>query len=191
MGWTSFHVNTDWKGRVNRKEILDKIFTSKSKTCEWKVEKSIVVGTTYYCAIKRTILDTGERLIFGMVVLTHIDNNCYDNFSYKDMEESMGPYQYDCPMSILNLLDDTDDDYALEWREKCQQLQEYKKARRKLMKTFEIGDKIRTKLWYEEELILTLSLLNGKRKWIDWENRYKYNQSDVFKYDFVKVVEEK
>ena len=43
----------------------------------------------------------------------------YYNFAYKPMDETMGPYCYDCPVSILKLLSDTDNDYALAWRQKC------------------------------------------------------------------------
>ena len=38
---------------------------------------------------------------------------------YKDMEESMGPYECDCPALILDLLTPTDRDYALHWRARC------------------------------------------------------------------------
>ena len=30
----------------------------------------------------------------------------------------MHPYQYNCPISILNLLPETDSEYAKEWRRK-------------------------------------------------------------------------
>jgi len=42
------------------------------------------------------------------------------NFGYKDMDETMGPYSYDCPRSILDKLTPTDHEYALKWRRECE-----------------------------------------------------------------------
>lgn len=33
----------------------------------------------------------------------------------------MGPCYYDCPVSILNLLSETDSEYANSWRNKCKE----------------------------------------------------------------------
>ena len=35
------------------------------------------------------------------------------------MSEDMGPYYFDCPEGILNLLTETDNEHALKWRESC------------------------------------------------------------------------
>ena len=43
----------------------------------------------------------------------------YYNFGYKDMDETMGPGDCDCPKSIIALLSETDNEYALYWRQKC------------------------------------------------------------------------
>jgi hypothetical protein len=42
------------------------------------------------------------------------------------MDESMGPFECNCPKSILELLSPTDNEYALNWRENC-----YKNIRKK------------------------------------------------------------
>lgn len=38
------------------------------------------------------------------------------NWGYKDVDETMGPYQTDFPVSWLDLLSPTDSQYAIEWR---------------------------------------------------------------------------
>ena len=43
----------------------------------------------------------------------------YYNFAYKDMDESYGPCQCDCPKGILDLLSPTENEYALQWRKAC------------------------------------------------------------------------
>lgn len=50
--------------------------------------------------------------------LTSISGN---NFSYKDMDETMIPCYYDCPESILKLLSDTNNENALEYRRLCRE----------------------------------------------------------------------
>lgn len=37
------------------------------------------------------------------------------------LSENMGPYSYDCPASILDLLGPPANDYAAKWREACRQ----------------------------------------------------------------------
>jgi hypothetical protein len=43
----------------------------------------------------------------------------YHNFGYKDMDESAGPYQAECPERILKLLTPTTSQYAQQWRDAC------------------------------------------------------------------------
>jgi hypothetical protein len=40
------------------------------------------------------------------------------DWGYKDMEESMGPYVYDCPLAFLDMVPEPVNGYAKEWREK-------------------------------------------------------------------------
>ena len=40
-------------------------------------------------------------------------------FGYKDLTEHMGPYEADCPARILDLLTETDNQHALDWRRRC------------------------------------------------------------------------
>lgn len=37
------------------------------------------------------------------------------------LSETMGPYSYDCPASILDLLGPPGNEYAAQWREQCRQ----------------------------------------------------------------------
>lgn len=40
-------------------------------------------------------------------------------FGYKDLEESMGPYEDGCPAAILDLLTETRNEHAIDWRARC------------------------------------------------------------------------
>lgn len=131
MGWTSYHATHYKNGKVDRKAECDAYFMEDLNRGFYDVLKSSMVGSTYYAAVKplkkykdvntKEIIDIPkeEQRVFGVVFLTSVDNKDYYNFAYKDMDESMGPYKYDCPKSILDLLTPTESKYANEWRKAC------------------------------------------------------------------------
>jgi hypothetical protein len=83
-----------------------------------------MVVTTYYGAIevkRNNIVDK----VFGVVFLTTVTDRHW--ICYKDMDDTMIPYNYDCPISILNLLTPTDDANANEWRRLCREHKANKK----------------------------------------------------------------
>lgn len=59
---------------------------------------------------------------------------------HKEMTEIEHPFYYECPNNILDMLDDTDNETALEWRQKCRENNAKPKP-----KKIEDGDKIRFK----------------------------------------------
>lgn len=108
MGWTEYVASCYKNGRVDRKAECDKLFDSDN----YKVLKSTLKGSVWYGAIQYK-----NDKVFGMVILTSVRKRYL--FAYKDMDETMGPYNYDCPKSILDLLSPTDNEWANEWRQKC------------------------------------------------------------------------
>ncbi len=180
MGWTSEHQSdTSAKGR---KAVLDAQFT----WGENKVLKSAMVGNTYYAAVYYKAKD-GTTGVTAVVALTSVDNRDYFNFAYKTMDETVGPNGYECPVGILDLLTDIDSECANEWRQKNRENIEKKKQMAKIQNQFAVGDRIRTKLWYDKERILTLSLYRGKKTWVDWASHTKFAKKDVFRYPFTRV----
>jgi hypothetical protein len=69
-------------------------------------------------AVKRTEKATGSFYVFAAVIL--ISNTQKHGFGYKEMDESVGPYECDCPDRIMRLLSPIEDipspSYAAEWR---------------------------------------------------------------------------
>lgn len=119
MGWTEYRATHYNKYGIDRRAECRAYFERNEK---WgTLLKDAMVGSTWYGAVKLT--ETGE--VFAAVFLTSTRDGT--EFAYKDMSDSMGPCQYDCPESILKLLSPTDNKFALEWREKCRQRQELKK----------------------------------------------------------------
>lgn len=111
MGWTAYKAMHYKNGKIDRKGECDYIFSRETK---YELVKSVMVGTVYYAAVRS--IDTGE--VWAAVFLTQVDR---DEFAYKDMDETVIPFYYDCPNSILNLLTPTDNEHSNYWRERCRE----------------------------------------------------------------------
>ena len=136
MGTTFTNAKYYKNGKVDRKAECDAQlnFETENRTC--RVLKSSMRGSIYYAAVETIMKATGEREVWAAVFKTYGQDrqDPYFNFGYKDMEETMGPSYYDCPVSILDLLTPTDNEAAIEWRDKCRN----KPAKKKI----EIGQKV-------------------------------------------------
>lgn len=141
MGWTSYRANHYKNGKIDRKAECDAYFLEGLNSGFYDVLKSAIVGSTYYAAVKPLKKSGGkdengnyiyvdipseEQYVFAAIFLTSTSAKDYFNFSYKDMDESCGPYKCECPKSILDLLSPTDNEYANEWRKACYKYHEKK-----------------------------------------------------------------
>ena len=132
MGWTGT-MATHYKenGKIDRKAECDAYFEEGLNTGHYKVLKSTMVGAVYYAAVKNLVRCVGKNedgygiyepidngVVWGAVFLTSVEKNW---FNYKAMSEDMGPVESSCPISIINLLSDTEDEDALSWRERCRE----------------------------------------------------------------------
>jgi hypothetical protein len=67
-----------------------------------------------------TRLDPATRKVVAFVFLLDYRPRDPDyDMGYKDMDESVGPYESECPERILKLLTSTDQEYAVQWRQRC------------------------------------------------------------------------
>jgi hypothetical protein len=131
MGWTQTH-------KPKGQSLLD-FFTS-----EFNNEKNGVTFTVLDCAAKLNEaylaiekVEKNIRIVFAVVCLIrYYPKDPYYNFGYKDMDESLGPYCYNCPERILTLLTPTNSKYANEWRQNCRQNSHVKILEMQYIKSF-------------------------------------------------------
>ena len=115
MGWTSSHRSSN----QSVKDYLIEEINETGKTATFKVlDIAIVKRNTAYLAVKRTSIDTGKSEVFAMVILIRYGRGQF-NITTKEMGEDMGPFYYDCPARILDILTPTDHTEAVLWRERC------------------------------------------------------------------------
>lgn len=129
MGWTGTYKE---KG-----ESYDDFFNAEygNESHHVWIGKGFAKNGAYYRAMKNT--ETGE--IFAVIILLqHGSQSDRTNFFYKTMDETEGPYNYDCPKRILDILTPTDDEFAIQWRIKCRNRIEQEKR-------LKIGSRIRFK----------------------------------------------
>lgn len=136
MGWTCYYHASHWKydrkgnRSVDRRKECDDLLNHERKeavtTSDGRVYpamkdtvlKSAMVGRVYYAAVKREIVGK-QPYVWAAVFLTCGKRTDGIVWGYKDMDETMLPYYFDCPAGILALLTPTDNENANNWREEC------------------------------------------------------------------------
>jgi uncharacterized protein DUF6927 len=119
MGWL---YKSSLDGFKTPTEYLDHQFTFDREERSYRVlRSSLVQMRRYYAAVERVEKVSGQCSVSAVVCL--VDYNTRDKegyiFGYKDMDETMGPCDHDCPAAILDLLTPTDSEWANAWRQKC------------------------------------------------------------------------
>lgn len=157
MGWTEYMDNPE----LSRVEMIRREL-SQAPTADnpraWGFEYMTERGSTVY-AVGWSDAPDRPRYYFGLVCLTSRRNGL---FAYKDMTEDMGPYKYDAPARMLDMLDklapNPPGQYAAGWRQACRDRIAAKKART----VWQAGDRVQ----YGREAY-TLKRPAGPRKgWI-------------------------
>ncbi len=128
MGWLEMQ---NMGSHSTPKAYLENQYTVRQGHLVQSVLKSATVGRAWYAAIQLLDEDAGTRKVSAAICLFRYKPRARDGyiFGYKDMSESMGPCETQCPESILDLLTETDKEYAIKWRAECREHH----ARRKLI----------------------------------------------------------
>jgi hypothetical protein len=121
MGWLYMQ---SLKGYSGPRQYLDAQFTFTKPELTSKVLRSALVGMhVYYAAIEHIRHEKNERIIFAAVCLVRYNPRDREGyiFGYKDMDETVGPNEANCPEAILDLLTPTEYPYAQAWRTRCRE----------------------------------------------------------------------
>ena len=69
-------------------------------------------GNTVYMAVKNIV----KNEVFAVVTMISFQDG---EFFWKEMDETVGPVQVECPQRILKKLSPTEHEYAKDWRKRC------------------------------------------------------------------------
>ena len=100
------------KGTSHREFFEAELLHSESN---YRIIDSFTKGGVFYAALEHR--PTGK--VAGFTVKFQWNGRGAQNFTYKTISEEEGPYTFECPARILDLLTPTESVYANEWREKC------------------------------------------------------------------------
>lgn len=124
MGWLYMK---SLKGYSGPRQYLDAQYTYERPERRSRVLRSTLVGKrVYYAAVETVRVPTGELEAYAAVCLYRWNPRDPEGyiFGYKDMDETVGPYECECPARILDLLTPTTSEYAVQWRDRCRVLLE-------------------------------------------------------------------
>jgi len=128
MGWLFYPSYGSPKGVVEHME-------KQCRDVGWKVLKHAFTcyGRRAWIALEKD----GKSFILLLMIDKH------DGWwGYKDIEESAGPYQHDCPLSLLDMTTGDDHEYAVKWREGVRLYHETRRKRQEASKAVKVGDKV-------------------------------------------------
>ena len=129
MGWTSF-TNT------NKKEVIAEIKSMYPSDMEWSLAGNNLWG------LFELQNDTAKYVKGQKVILLYLLQSCGKNeYGYKDLCESMSPYQYNCPVKFLKAAVVQ----SPEWREEVVKFHSGKRTMRDHIASIKIGDIIKLK----------------------------------------------
>ena len=153
MGWTTTSdYERHGRGLFTIQEYLDQRFASDHPDFpHHEVLDSRLHGKTeYYAAIRSTPREgddreMGKAVVFALIALVSYKPRDPEGqtLGWKEMSENSGPYCFNCPDRILSMLDETDNENALEWRATCHA---HHVEKRKTGRAFENGAKVRFKM---------------------------------------------
>jgi len=125
-----------WTGTRNYYGSIDDFFENEFKSIKWVGKGALVKLKEYYRCAEN---EDGRRWVFVALMDFHKADGC--DIFYKDMDESMNPFYYNCPARILELAEKSEpiNECAKEWRKKVRKtLSNKEKA-----KSLEVGTVIK------------------------------------------------
>lgn len=134
MGWTFTHRE---KGVSHEKFFQDE-FCRETEHGRWEILASHGLRERVWLLMQRTAKATSETHTFVCCCYIQWAHNDHYNFGYKDVDESMGPCDHDCPVAWLDRLSAPVNDYSREWREKVREF-----AARSQDRKLAVGDRFR------------------------------------------------
>jgi hypothetical protein len=115
MGWTFGPKPHDVRDELLRKLTWD------SQTHRTQCVDLAIKRRAAYAAVETVEKSTGQREVWAAVILLRYSRAKDDPYPFgtKELDETCGPRECDCPERILDQLTPTNNEHAREWRLRC------------------------------------------------------------------------
>jgi hypothetical protein len=161
------------------------------KECGWEKEDSYCRildaarnGSTVYLKVEVKHDNKVER--YALVCLTRWSQDFF-NFTYKPIEESMGPCDYHCPLRILDGLTEPANEYAAEWRKNVREWHKKKKAPPKFGNVIKFASPIRFTDGFEGDEFEVIRYGRRAKRYLSKQNGRRYCITNVTDREFEVV----
>jgi hypothetical protein len=125
MGWL---FGFEWRTCAIIKDHIRKDIAS-DPTATLVAERSTKYGKHFWTVVK---LDRPSG-VYTTVILFKLDYSKRDDcWGYKDISESMGPVELDCPVSLLDMCSEPVGEYTGPWRERVRKLAAARKVKHEI-----------------------------------------------------------
>jgi len=136
-----------WSYNTNQYQTKAEFKAKCIALCNWETDETLystsmsrAVGNHLWVAAQQTNKETGEKISYVTLFLMAKYQGCW---GYKGMDESMHPYYYDCPQSVIDAVDPATHKSALEWRAGVVNHRERKKVAKQLIKSVQVGSVVK------------------------------------------------
>jgi len=139
MGWTFCR---NW----TRKTLIDYLLSPEYNGNTFKVIAHTCTGNNLWVVFERT---PEKEKPYRFIALYLMQNGGDGHgWGYKDMDESCGPYFYNCPLSYLELATPTHEisEHGIEWRENVKRYWERKKNAAAMVKGMKQGEEFKSEM---------------------------------------------
>lgn len=136
MGWTTC-IGYDKERLIkDRLRIKDRLYDNEQGGITWKVLAHSLRGNNLWYVVERTEHGEGYKKTYRFIALDLIGYDPYGKgWGYKDLCESMGPTQKNCPLKFLDMVPvPCDSGYAQQWREQVRAWHKMSAQQRKKLK---------------------------------------------------------
>jgi hypothetical protein len=107
-------------GYTKQRLVAERVKTQENESARWEYPKHRLVGSCLWKVCIKTDRETGMKESYICLDLIKSQKNY--GYGYKDMDESMGPCYYTCPLSFFAIVPCPDDNSnAAEWRQAVRQ----------------------------------------------------------------------
>lgn len=138
MGWT---YSYNWETLTDVLAAVTKGYENETSKLECIAYCTRAFNTKVWSVFQYTDT-TGKTNRFIMLFLIHKPTKDYPYWGYKEIDEAMGPYHFDCPLPYLDLAPEGAErsEHAATWRKHVRDHWAAKAERRKLLKSLKPSD---------------------------------------------------
>lgn len=136
MGWTSSY---NWQ---SKKDVIEEVTSSVHWGKKFNILNQSLRGNNLWVLVEYAEGDRKGNQFISLFLLSKFD----EGYAYKDLDESCGPYYYNCPLSFIKSAEIAGgylSETAKDWREKVKSFHKQQSEKRQKAQSLKSGMKVK------------------------------------------------